>query len=123
MDVRNLQKHHPLLLEYLHDNGYSRCHIKWMRRCIKLVLNEGSSPEIDSYEQLYWEEVQRRGYKDAAPVRKTLKSVLGCVKRFDIEGIYPQPNLPHGFLAPIKKYELLNDEFKSVIDYYEQSAK
>jgi len=123
MDVRNLQKHHPLLLEYLHDNGYSRCHIQWMRRCIKLVLNEGSSPEIDSYEQLYWEEVRRRGYTDAAPVRRTLKSVLGCVWRFDLEGIYPQPNLPHDFLAPIKSYDLLNDEYKSVIDYYEQAAK
>lgn len=123
MDVRNLQKHHPLLLEYLHDNGYSRCHILWMRRCIKLVLNEGSSPEIDSYEQLYWAEVQRRGYTDAAPVRRTLKSVLGCVRRFDFEGIYRQPNLPHGFLAPIKSYDLLNDEYKSVIDYYEQAAK
>lgn len=123
MDVRNLQNRHPLLLEYLHDNGYSRCHIQWMRRCIKLVLNEGSSPEIDSYEQLYWQEVQRRGYTDAAPVRKTLKSVLGCVRKFDFEGIYPQPNLPHGFLAPIKSYALLNDEYKSVIDYYEQAAK
>jgi len=59
MDVRNLQKHYPLLLEYLHDNGYSRCHIQWMKRCIKLALNKGSSPEINSYEQLYWHEVQQ----------------------------------------------------------------
>ena len=123
MDISNLQKHHPLILEHLHDNGYSRCHIKWMRRCIKLVLNEGSSPGIDSYEQLYWDEVQRRGYKVTAPVRKTLKSVLGCVKRFDLEGIYPQPYLYHGFLAPANSYDLLNDEYKSVIDYYEQTAR
>jgi integrase len=123
MDVSNLQKHYLLLLEYLCDNGYSRCHIQWMRRCIKLALNEGSSPEIDSYEQLYWSEVQKRGYKDAAPVRKTLKSVLGCVKRFDLEGMYPQPNLCHGFLAPAKSYDLLNDEYKSVIDYYEKIAR
>lgn len=123
MDVTNLQKHSPLLLEYLCDNGYSRCHIQWMRRCIKLALNEGSSPEIDSYEQLYWREVQKRGYKDAAPVRKTLRSVLGCVKRFDLEGMYPQPHLCHGFLAPAKSYDLLNDEYKSVIDYYEQTVK
>lgn len=123
MDVTNLQKHYPLLLKYLCDNGYSRCHIQWMRRCIKLALNEGSSPEIDSYEQLYWREVQKRGYKDAAPVRKTLRSVLGCVKRFDLEGMYPQPHLCHGFLAPAKSYDLLNDEYKSVIDYYEQTVK
>jgi len=123
MDVSNLQKHYPLLLEYLCDNGYSRCHIQWMKRCIKLTLNKGSSPEIDSYEQLYWREVQQRGYKDAAPVRKTLRSVLGWVKRFDLDGIYPQPNMYHGFLAPTKSYDLLNDEYKSVIDYYEQTAR
>jgi integrase len=123
MDVSNLQKHYPLLFEYLYDNGYSRCHILWMRRCIKLALDEGSSPEIDSYEQLYWREVQQRGYKDAAPVRKTLKSVLGCVKRFDLEGIYPQPNLYHGFLTPAKNYDLLNAEYKSIIDYYEHTGK
>ncbi len=123
MDVSNLQKHYPLLLEYLYENGYSRCHIQWMRRCIKLALNEGSSPEVDSYEHLYWREVQQRGYKDAAPVRKTLQSVLGCVKRFDLEGIYPQPKLYHGFLAPAKSYDLLNDEYKSIIDHYEQTAR
>ncbi len=123
MYVSNLQKHYPLLLEYLCGNGYSRCHIQWMRRCIKLALNEGSYPEIDSYEQLYWREVQKRGYKDAAPVRGTLRSVLGCVKRFDLEGTYPQPNLCHGFLAPAKSYDLLNDEYKSAIDYYEQTVK
>lgn len=123
MDVSNLQNHYPLLFEYLYDNGYSRCHILWMRRCIKLALNEGSSPEIDSYEQLYWHEVQQRGYKDAAPVRKTLKSILGCVKRFDLEGIYPQPKLYHGFLAPAKSYDLLNDENKSIIDHYELTAR
>jgi len=123
MDVSNLQKHYPLLLEYLCDNGYSRCRIQWMRRCINLALNEGSSPEIDSYEQLYWREVEQREYNDAAPVRKTLKSVLGCVKRFDLEGIYPQPNLCHDFLAPAKNYDLLNDEYKSIIDHYEQTAR
>ena len=123
MDVSNLQKHYPLLLEYLRDNGYSRSHIQWMRRCIKLALNDGSSQAIDSYEQLYWREVQQRGYTDAAPVRQTLRSVLGCVKRFDLEGMYPQPNLRYGFLVPAKNYDLLNDEYKSIIDYYEQTAK
>lgn len=123
MNVSKLQKDYPLLLIYLNDNGYSRCHIQWMRRCIKLVLHEGSSPEIDSYEQLYWYEVQKRGYKETAPVRKTLKSVLGCVKRFDLEGVYPQPKLLHGFLAPPKKYDSLNNEYRSIIDYYEYNAK
>ena len=123
MDVSKLQKSYPLLLEHLYDNGYSRCQIQWMKRCIKLVLKFGSLPEVCSYEQLYWSEVERRNYKESAPVRKTLKSVLGCVKRFDLEGIYPQPHLCHGFLAPAKSYDLLNAEYKSIVDHYVYTAK
>ncbi|MDR0573431.1 MAG: tyrosine-type recombinase/integrase [Tannerella sp.] len=122
MNVSKLQKNHPLLLEYLHDNGYSRSHIQWMKRCIRLVLNEGSSPGIESYEQLYWHEVEKGEYKETAQVRKTLKSVLGCVKRFEQEGIYPQPRLCHGFMAPTKSYDLLGDEYRSIIDHYERTA-
>jgi integrase len=123
MDVSNLQEHYPLLLEYMRDNGYSRTHIQWIRRCIKLVLNEGSSPTIESYEQLYWHDVQQRGYKDTAPVRKTLKSALGVVKKFDLEGIFPHPHQCHGFLSPAKNYDLLGFEYKSIIDNYVQTAK
>jgi integrase len=122
MNVSKLQEKFPLLLEYMQDNGYSLCQILWIKRCIKLVLNEGSFPEVDSYEQLYWREVQQRGYKDSAPVRKTLKSVLGCVKRFDLDGIYPQPNLYHGFLAPPKNYDLLVSEYRSIVDHYGYTA-
>jgi integrase len=123
MNVSNLQKKHPLLLEYIHDNGYSRSYIKRIKRCVKLTLNDGSSPEIESYEQLYWHVVRQRGYKDFAATRKELKSVLGSVRRFDLEGIYPQPNLYHGFLAPPKKYDLLIDEYKSIIDHYVNTAR
>jgi integrase len=123
MDVSNLQENYQLLLEHLRNNMYSLCQILWIKRCIKLVLEKGSSPTIDSYEHLYWFEVQRCEYDKDAPVRKTLKSVLGIVRRFDLEGIYPQPHLCHGFLAPPKNYDLLNPEYRSVIDYYEQTAK
>ncbi|MDR0794987.1 MAG: hypothetical protein LBE79_02885 [Tannerella sp.] len=123
MNTSNLQNHHPLLLDYLRNNGYCISQIQWTQRCINLVLNEGSSPEIDSYEQLYWHEVQQRGYKEDARVRKSLKSVLGNVKRFDLEGIYPRHHLYHGFLAPPKPYDLLGGEYKTIIDYYVQTAR
>jgi Site-specific recombinase XerD len=123
MDTSNLQKNHPLLLEYLRDNGYSRASIKRMKRCIKLTLNEGSSPEIESYEQLYLHEMLQRGYKNDDPVRQLLKSVLGNLKRFDLEGVYPQFNYRNNFMASPKKYDLLNDEYKSIIDHYEHIAR
>jgi hypothetical protein len=63
MSVSNLQKNYPLLMGYLDDNGYSICHKQWIKRCIKLVINEGASPNIESYEQLYLQEVKQRGYR------------------------------------------------------------
>jgi len=118
MDVSKLQENYPLLLKYMQDNGYCRSQIQWVMRCVKLVLTEGSLPEVCSYEQLYWREVEQRGYKDAAQVRKTLKSVLGSVKRFDVEGIYPRHSLCHGFLAPAKPYDLLGCEYKLIVDNF-----
>ena len=123
MDVSNLQKHHPLLLKYLRDNGYSLSRIQWIRRCVKLVIKEGSSSKIESYEQLYWFEVRRREYEDDAPVRKSLKSALGHVRKFDLEGRYPQRNLYNFFLAATKNYDLLNAEYKSIVDHYRRAAE
>ena len=123
MDVSKLQKDYPLLLEYLHDNGYCRCKIKMIQRCIKLVLDAGSSPDVYTYEQLYWREVHRRGYKADARGCKTLKSNLGHVKRFDLAGIFPRRGLYHGFLAPAKNYDLLGCVNKSIIDHYVQTAQ
>ena len=122
MNVSNLQENYPLLLNYMQNNGYSRGQIQWMKRCVKLVLKEGSLPEVSSYEQLYWREVHQRGYEETAPVRKALKFVLGSVKRFDLDGTYPQHRLCHGFLAPVKPYDLLGGEYKSMVDHYEQTA-
>ena len=123
MNVSRLQKDYPLLLENMQDNGYCRCKINMIQRCIKLVLDAGSLPEVDTYEQLYWREVQRRGYKEDARGCKTLKSNLGQVKRFDLEGLCPQRGLYHGFLAPPSNFDLLGCVYKSIIDHYVQTAK
>jgi len=123
MNVSNLQENYPLLLEYMRNNGYSSSRIYWIQRCIELVLNEGSLPEITSYEQLYWVEIKYHGYKENSSVPETLRSALGNVKRFDLEGIYPQPNLQNGFLTKVKNYDLLNNEYKSIIDHYLHTAK
>jgi len=123
MDVSKLQKDYPLLLACLRDNGYCRSKIKKIQRCINLVLDAGSLPEIVTYEQLYWREVQRRGYKEDACGCKTLRTNLGQVKRFDLEGLYPQRGLYHGFLASPRNYDLLGSVNKSIIDHYEQTAK
>lgn len=123
MDVSNLKSNYPKLMAYLEENGYSRCHKEWFERCIKLVLTDGASCEIESYEQLYWHEVKKRGYAEHAPVRKTLKSVLGNVWQFDMTGKYPRWSEPHGFLAPPKNADSLSDQFRGIVSQFRMVAK
>ena len=123
MDVSNLRSNYPKLLAYLEENGYSRCQKQWAKRCIDLVLSDGASCEIESYEQLYWHEIEKRGYAEHAPVRKYLKSVLGNVWRFDKTGKFPSWSEPHGFMAPPKSTDIMSDQFKSILDQFKIDAK
>jgi hypothetical protein len=48
MDTSNLRKNHQKLLEFLIEKGYKKDALRWTRKCIKLVLETGSSPNITS---------------------------------------------------------------------------
>lgn len=122
MNVSSLRRRSTFLLDFVDKNDYSFSHKGWLRRCIKLVLTYGASSKVKSYEQLYDQEVKRRGYKTDAPVCLKLKSILGCIKQFDLDGIYPERHKPKGFISIPKNVSLLNIEYKSLIDYYEQTA-
>ena len=122
MDVSNLRSNYPRLLAYLVDNGYGKAHKQWIKRCINLVLTDGASCEIESYEQLYWFEVEKCGYVSEC-TRKTFKSVLGTVWQFDMTGKYPKWYEPTGFMALPKDTDLLSDQFKSIIEQFKVDAK
>ena len=123
MDVSNLRSNYPKLVAYLEGNGYSQCHKQWFRRCINLVLTDGARCEIESYEQLYWFEVEKRGYDEHAPVRRTLKSVLGGVWQFDKTGKLPKWNEPTGFMAQPKNTDVLGNQFKCIVGQFQSDAK
>lgn len=122
MDVSNLRSNYPKLLAYLADNDYGKAHKQWIKRCINLVLTDGASCEIESYEQLYWFEVEKCGYVREC-TRKTFKSVLGTVWQFDMTGKYPKWYEPTGFMALPKDTDLLSDQFKSIIEQFKVDAK
>ena len=121
MDVSNLRSNYPKLLAYLADNGYGKAHKQWIKRCINLVLTDGASCEIESYEQLYWFEVEKCGYVREC-TRKTFKSVLGTVWQFDMTGKYPKWSEPHGFMQPPKDEDMLSEQFKFIIANFRQVA-
>ena len=122
MDVSNLRSNYPKLLAYLADNDYGKAHKQWIKRCINQVLTDGASCEIESYEQLYWFEVEKCGYKRKETCR-VFKSVLGTVWQFDRTGKFPKWYEPTGFMAQPKDTDQLSDQFKSIIEQFKVDAK
>ncbi len=119
MDTSNLRKTHQKLMAFLVENGYKKDTLSQTRKCIRLALDVGASPTISSYEDLFFFEVKKRGYKPNERRYKSLKTYMGNVWRFDREGIYPSGTNPKkGFLAPKSLYDQLNTVFRSAIDHH-----
>jgi integrase len=117
MDTSNLRKTHQKLMDFLVKNGYKKDSLLQTRKCIRLALEVGASPEITSYEELFFLEVKKRGYKPEEGRYKSLMTYVGNVKQFDRKGIYPGGvGSKNGFLAPPPLYDQLNTVFQSAID-------
>ncbi len=119
MDTSNLHKTHQKLMDFLVENGYKKDALSQTRKCIRSALEVGASPEITSYEELFFLEAKKRGYKPEEGRYKSLKTYMGNVRQFDREGIYPGGiNSKNGFLAPKPLYDQLNAVFRSAIDHH-----
>lgn len=119
MDTSNLRKTHQKLMDFLVKNGYKKDSLLQTKKCISLALEAGASPEITSYEELFFLEVKQRGYKPEEGRYRSLMTYMGNVKQFDRQGIYPSRNgSRNGFLAPQPLYDQLNAVFQSAIDHH-----
>jgi integrase len=119
MDTSNLQKNHQFLMDFLLKNGYKKDALLQTRRCIRLVLEVGASPEITSYEELFFLEVERCGYKPKEGRYKSLMTYMGNLKEFDQKGTYPGGfGSRNRFLAPPLLYDQLNAVYQSAIDHH-----
>ncbi|SJN49775.1 hypothetical protein [Sphingobacterium sp. JB170] len=119
MDTSNLRKTHHKLMEFLVENGYKRNALRQTRKCIRLALEVGASPQVTSYEELFFIEAEKQGYTPGEGRYISLKTYLGNVWRFDCKGLYPSRIRPkNGFLAPKPLYDQLNTIFRSAIDHH-----
>lgn len=119
MDTSNLRKTHQKLMDFLVKNDYKKDALLQTRKCIRLALEVDASPEITSYEELFFLEVRKRGYKPEEGRYKSLMTYMGNVKQFDLKGIYPGGiGSKNGFLAPPPLYDQLNTVFQAAIDYH-----
>ena len=115
MDTTHLQSTKHLLLDYLIEKGYKDDALWMTRECLTLAIEEGYKPEIRSYEDFYGYAAQQLGYQPGEPRYKKLKSFIGLLWNFDINGKYPK-GVAAGFMAGPSKYELLSNKFKEIID-------
>jgi len=119
MDTSNLRDTHQKLMDFLIENGYKESALCWTRKCIRLVLKDGTSLNITSYEDLFFLEVKKLGYKSTEGMYKSLRLYMGNVRQFDLEGKFPGGcAYKNGFLAPKTLYSQLNIIFQSAIDIY-----
>lgn len=119
MDISNLKQSHPILINYLQENGYSKGYIGEVMTGIKQVLKEAASANIKSYED-YFAFVQTK-FTSKSTLHHKYK-IIGKIKLFDLYGTLPTCNHRSGFLT-LDKYSSLSPEYKQVIDSFSILAK
>lgn len=117
MNVENLRRTYPLLIDYLRENGYTKVYINEFLTDILQVLRDASDPGINSYEE-YYDSLSTKFTKST--LHHKLK-IIGKIKQFDLKGIFPTSIHRCGFLKQ-NNYECLSTEYKNVIDVFVKSA-
>lgn len=119
MDITNLKEKNQYLIDFLIKNGYSKDVVHKTKKCIRLTLDVGSSLEITSYEDLFYYEVKRQGYKPNEQRYKAFRCYLGNIKRFDRTGEYPsRMKSVDKFPAVLSVYSQLNEEYQFIVKYH-----
>jgi integrase len=117
MNVENLKKTYPVLIDYLRENGYTKGYINEFLTDIRQVLKEAIDPGIDSYETYY----ASLGAKFTKSTLHHKYKIIGKIKQFDLKGILPNSVHRCGFLKQ-DNYACLSAEFKKVINIFTKSA-
>lgn len=118
MDISYLKSNFQKLFDHLKKNNYHKDACWLTKRCVNLVLTFG--PTSESYEEIFWNEVKRRGYKSNEPRFKALRVYLGNVKRFHIERKLPDRKI-HECLFPRTPVEAkLTKEYQELVHFYKE---
>ena len=115
MDTTNLSANYQKLLDFLEANNYQKDALWLTRRCFRLAL---SSNPTQSYQDVFFEEAARKGYKPTERRYKSLLTYMGNVMRFDMEGKYPDRRAHNTLLLKPSKEDGLTEEYKNILKMY-----
>lgn len=115
MSFKNLLLHSDELIQWMKDNGYSESYILLLRTEINWLRKNGDS--ADSYESACRIRERQTSSKE---MQRRYRLEYGILKRFDIDGVYPdfrkkEPLVKRG------AYYQLNNEYREVIDLYKDA--
>ena len=99
----------------MEDNDYSKSYILLLKTEINWIKKNGDS--IGSYEVACG---IREGQTDSSEMQRRYRLEYGILKRFDIDGIYPDYRKKEPLIKR-DAYHKLNSEFKEVIDHYKKA--
>jgi integrase len=119
MDVQNLQNKYPQLITYLESTGYSNLYIAGLKREIRRILHQAKLKGWKTYTDAYLAYVAT---SNSPSYLRGKRTAIGALEQFEIRGLYPNRCQRHQILR-VSSYDLLPQEFKSVIDHYRGSEK
>ena len=115
MSFENLLLHSNELIQHMRDNRYSESYILLLKTEINWLKKNGDS--VDSYESAC---MAREGQTSSYDMKRRYHLEYGILKRFDIDGVYPDFRRKECLIKQGAYYQL-NSEFKEVIDLYQDA--
>ena len=115
MGFENLLLNYSKLIKHMEDEGYSKSYILLLKTEINWLQKNGDL--ADSYEIAC---AMREAQTNSPEMRRRYRLEYGILKRFDLEGVYPDYRLKEP-LVKYGAYYQLCPEYKEVIDCYKEA--
>ena len=120
MNIAQLRKSHPKLLNYLIQHGYSTQYIRGITKTLNFLLENEN--RFQTYAEFYINCISKEGLYSSNRSLKFSRIMTRTIQGFDEFGHYPN-KIPFGPTHCRKcGYTKLNDDFRTVVDNYKLAA-
>lgn len=120
MNIIQLRKSHPKLLNYLIQHGYSTQYIRGITNTLNLLFENEN--RFQTYAEFYTNCISKEGLYSGIRSLKFSRIMMRTIQGFDEFGHYPN-KIPFGpTLYRRFGYTQLNDDFRTVVDNYKLAA-
>lgn len=116
MSFENLLLNSGKLIKHMEDYGYSKSYILLLKTEINWLRKNGDW--VDSYEAAC---SIREKQTNSSEMRRRYRLEYGILKRFDVDGVYPDYRLKEPLIKYGAYYQLCS-EYRDVIDCYKKAA-